>query len=404
MNSSNVELSYRPYTLSPIITRETTTVNANGDYAFPNLSPGTYTVRARRPNFTYVDPPSFTLQGNRIENISPSISCTYTTGPINTVPAAGEDIIIPINTGDGCTWTPSSSEPWIVIRSGGSNPGPGTMELRILPNNGGARTGSVTIAGRPDPILIQQAAGTGGTQFEADVSPRPSGDGTINSTDVVQLRRFATGLDTPTPGSGEAQRADCAPRTTFGDGMINSADVVQGRRYATGLDPLTNIGGPAIRHEGDTVIALIGGSFGTDGKSEKPWTIGLSSAAAATGERVTVYVELDRLKGPTAAGFTLAFDPTKLKLAAVTNAIDETTAVLTVNDNIAGAGRVGILVDSDRLFGSTRLVAVTFIVAADAEAGETVIRVAGDLSPLSLSDSTGDLLPVRASDGIIRIQ
>lgn len=80
--------------------------------------------------------------------------------------------------------------------------------------------------------------------FEGDVTPRPNGDGIVLSTDITQLRRFATGLDTPNVGTNEFQRADCAPRSTSGDGIINSSDVIQGRRYATGLDPLTGSGGP----------------------------------------------------------------------------------------------------------------------------------------------------------------
>ncbi len=82
--------------------------------------------------------------------------------------------------------------------------------------------------------------------FESDVAPRNTGDGVVITTDVVQMRRFAAGLDTPDPTSNEFQRSDSSPRATFGDGIIDSTDVVQARRYATGLDPLTPAGGPAV--------------------------------------------------------------------------------------------------------------------------------------------------------------
>lgn len=81
-------------------------------------------------------------------------------------------------------------------------------------------------------------------RLEGDVSPRTNGDESVLSVDVIQMRRFATGLDTINPANTEFQRADSAPRATLGDGIVNASDVVQARRYATGLDPLTTAGGP----------------------------------------------------------------------------------------------------------------------------------------------------------------
>ena len=91
----------------------------------------------------------------------------------------------------------------------------------------------------------------GAVAYEGDVAPRNAGDGVVNALDVVQIRRFAAGLDTPDPASNEFQRADSSPRATFGDGVIDAADVVQARRYATGLDPLTPAAGPAIAADRD---------------------------------------------------------------------------------------------------------------------------------------------------------
>ncbi len=85
-------------------------------------------------------------------------------------------------------------------------------------------------------------------EFESDVAPRPNGDGIVVATDVTQIRRFATGLDTPV--GSEGQRADCAPRQSLGDGIINAGDVIQARRYATGLDPLTATEGSGMLPSG----------------------------------------------------------------------------------------------------------------------------------------------------------
>ena len=46
--------------------------------------------------------------------------------------------------------------------------------------------------------------------FEADVAPRQTGDGDVLSTDITQVRRFVSGLDTPSLSPNEFQRTDSA--------------------------------------------------------------------------------------------------------------------------------------------------------------------------------------------------
>jgi hypothetical protein len=89
--------------------------------------------------------------------------------------------------------------------------------------------------------------------FEADVAPRPNGDGNgrVNGGDVTQMQRFVVGLDKPYQ-SNEFQRIDTAPRLApdnvtlmLGDGSINGGDVTQAQRYAVGMDGgTTAAGGP----------------------------------------------------------------------------------------------------------------------------------------------------------------
>ncbi|MFN7930992.1 MAG: hypothetical protein U0Y68_24305 [Blastocatellia bacterium] len=80
--------------------------------------------------------------------------------------------------------------------------------------------------------------------LEADVSPRPNGNGAVSIADWTQLGRFVAGLDTVSVGS-EFQRADCAPRAIAGDGKITIGDWVQAGRYAAGLDAPTAAAGPS---------------------------------------------------------------------------------------------------------------------------------------------------------------
>ncbi|MGB4990292.1 MAG: choice-of-anchor Q domain-containing protein, partial [Pyrinomonadaceae bacterium] len=45
--------------------------------------------------------------------------------------------------------------------------------------------------------FVAALAPSAGAGFEGDVAPRPNGNGSVISGDVIQMRRFATGLDTP---------------------------------------------------------------------------------------------------------------------------------------------------------------------------------------------------------------
>ncbi|HMV46210.1 MAG TPA: Ig-like domain-containing protein, partial [Blastocatellia bacterium] len=79
---------------------------------------------------------------------------------------------------------------------------------------------------------------TGGTVtitrgFEADVAPRPNGNGVLSVTDWVLVGRFASG-DLAVDAGSEFQRTDCAPRSSFGNGAITVSDWVQAGRYAAG--------------------------------------------------------------------------------------------------------------------------------------------------------------------------
>ena len=240
--------------------------------------------------------------------------------------------------------------------------------------------------------------------FEGDVAPRPNGDGTVLSTDVTQLRRFATGLDTPGAGTNEGQRADCAPRATNGDGAINSGDVVQGRRYATGLDPLTGADGPPA---GPDPVSESSTSFIDDiyvyffGREVR---IG---SGEMKGNTITVPVELISQGGETATSFTLEYDATVLSNPLVTLGEQFESGTLTVNSNEAEKGRLGILVDLAQPINYSsepvRIVYVTFN-ANGKSAGETSLALTGSLAAQGTADSFGEPLSTRYIGGKVKIE
>ena len=198
--------------------------------------------------------------------------------------------------------------------------------------------------------------------------------------DVVQMRRFATGLDTPNPSFNELQRGDSAPRSTFGDGLINSGDVTQTRRYATGLDPLTPAAGPTAFGE---LQSYIGGSvFGETARGTS-----ILRLAEIKSDRATAFgVELESGTEAVATSFTLRYDASKLRKPTVT-LVDGLgyDAVLTVNDSVEG--ELVILVDASGALsvGGTpvRIVNITF------ESGDGSIEFFG--AP-SVSDAYGNAI------------
>ncbi len=237
--------------------------------------------------------------------------------------------------------------------------------------------------------------------FEGDVAPRPDGDGTVLATDVTQLRRFVTGLDTVNGATNEGQRADCAPRTGGGDGFINSGDVVQGRRYAAGLDPLTGADGPPVSPSGESASSFFDDIYAYFFGRE----IRIGSAESK-GLSIMVPIELLSQGGETATGFTLEYDASVLSNPVVTLGPAFGFATLTVNSNEAEKGRVGILVDLGEPINYSsapvQIVYVRFDVSGKL-AGDTHLALTGSLAAKGTSDAFGELLSTRYVGGKVSI-
>ena len=79
-------------------------------------------------------------------------SCTYilvTTTQVLTsyLESAGSVLVRTEPSGATCSWTAVSHAPWITITSGASGTGQGNVHYNVAVNNGGNRTGTITIAG-----------------------------------------------------------------------------------------------------------------------------------------------------------------------------------------------------------------------------------------------------------------
>ncbi|HUP39940.1 MAG TPA: BACON domain-containing carbohydrate-binding protein [Vicinamibacterales bacterium] len=95
------------------------------------------------------------VAGQTITVDQQSRPCAYAVSPSTyNAPPTGGTTSVAVTTTTGCAWTATSNETWITT-SGGAN-GAGSVELTISENTGGARTGTLVIAGQT--VTVTQPA------------------------------------------------------------------------------------------------------------------------------------------------------------------------------------------------------------------------------------------------------
>ncbi|MEZ5291071.1 MAG: BACON domain-containing carbohydrate-binding protein [Vicinamibacterales bacterium] len=83
--------------------------------------------------------------------------CAYTIAPTAaSIPETGGTQTVSVSAGAGCAWTAAANDAWITVVSGAGGSGNGTVTFGVAANTGGARTGSLTIAGQT--FTVTQAA------------------------------------------------------------------------------------------------------------------------------------------------------------------------------------------------------------------------------------------------------
>jgi hypothetical protein len=98
---------------------------------------------------------SMTIGGQTFTVTQSGRSCLATFNPSSTsVSAAGGSLTVDVTNGGGCSWTASTSQPWISITSGGTGTGAGTIGFDVQPNTGVfVRSGTIAIGPRIFQIL-----------------------------------------------------------------------------------------------------------------------------------------------------------------------------------------------------------------------------------------------------------
>jgi outer membrane biosynthesis protein TonB len=83
--------------------------------------------------------------------------CSYSISPTsNSVGSEASNGSIQVTAASGCAWTATESANWLTIRSSTSGAGNGEVEYRVSANDGGARTATISVAGRT--FTVSQAA------------------------------------------------------------------------------------------------------------------------------------------------------------------------------------------------------------------------------------------------------
>jgi hypothetical protein len=98
--------------------------------------------------------------------------CTYSIAPAEaSIGAAGGSLSMSVTTLTGCSWSAASNTPWISVSSGASGTASATVGLTIGANSGGAREGTVAVAGRT--FTARQAGASSAPPAPPPPTPAP---------------------------------------------------------------------------------------------------------------------------------------------------------------------------------------------------------------------------------------
>jgi hypothetical protein len=236
--------------------------------------------------------------------------------------------------------------------------------------------------------------------FEGDVAPRPGGDRSLTVIDWVQLGRYVAGLDS-IGSADEFQRADCAPRSQSGNGVVGVTDWVQVGRYATGLDPLSIAGGPSGEPGPNPGFQV---QMAAEPAAR---TVRIEDVLLLSGATSNVPVTLTAQGNENAFGFSVTFDPVKLRFVNATRGRDAVGGILNVNTNQADTGHIGLALalPTGRVLtaGEQELVVLRF--GVDAAAWGTT-SVSFNDSPVrrEMSDATAEPLSATYNGALLNLK
>lgn len=269
--------------------------------------------------------------------------------------------------------------------------------------------------------LVLAAAGMGAQGIEADVDPRMNGNGTVQSGDVVQMRRFVNRTDTPDPATNEFQRADSSPynpnTNTYGDGVINAEDIVQTRRFANRTDPQTPAAGPTgpqMQNTSNNTVLLADSEkakMRVNAPTAHQRQLRVQSTNGSAGNPAIVNIRVDSLGDEAEYSFTVNYDQAVLTNPVVSNGNTGAGAVAcnttsqpgrifcsvgTFPTNRTGDPNVGEIAPADNQI----LISIRFTISRNAQPSTTNVT----LTDVAASDDTPPLaLAITSVDGTVTV-
>jgi hypothetical protein len=92
---------------------------------------------------------TLSISGQTFTVSQEGVSCSFAIAPSSqTVAVVGGIGSVTVTTGGTCSWTAVSNAAWIIVTSGASVTGNGSVGFAVLPNLGTGRSGTVTVAGQ----------------------------------------------------------------------------------------------------------------------------------------------------------------------------------------------------------------------------------------------------------------
>jgi hypothetical protein len=112
----------------------------------------------------------------------PPPTCTFTLSPTSASfgTAGGTGSVIVDASANTCTRTATSNASWLTVTSGASGTGDGAVGYSVAANNGGSRSGTLTIAGQS--FTVNQSGCSFTVSFSATTFPATASTGTITVT------------------------------------------------------------------------------------------------------------------------------------------------------------------------------------------------------------------------------
>jgi Viral BACON domain/Putative binding domain, N-terminal len=130
--------------------------------------------------------------GEQVFTVNQTAGCRVSMSPeSHSVAHSGGSGTVAVTTATGCEWTATSSASWITVSGGGTRNGNGAVQFAVAANSGPARSGTLTIGGRPFPVSQSSGCSFGVSPDSSSVA-HAGGSGTVAVTTVAECDWTAT--------------------------------------------------------------------------------------------------------------------------------------------------------------------------------------------------------------------